>query len=77
VAQACGTEFKAKFKHTAGAGLNLRSVGVKFKISYLLRGGSGVNFKSASLNLHGDKEMKFKSALVRLNLLKFSARAAL
>ena len=69
-------EFKAKFKRTAGAGLNLCGASVnfrsaslslydanmKFKISDLLRGSSGVNFKSASLNLHGDKELEFKNS---------------
>lgn len=83
-------EFKAKFKRTAGAGLNLcgasvnfkisnpsLSLGVKFKISNPLRDGAGENFKSAGLNLRGGKEMKFKSALLRPNLLNFSARPAL
>ena len=39
--------------------------------------GYGANFKSAGLNLRGSKEMKFKSALVRLNLLNFPACLAL
>ena len=69
-------EFKAKFKRTADAGLNLRGASVnfrsaslslydanmKFKISDLLCDDSGANFKSASLNLHGDKELEFKSS---------------
>ena len=83
-------KFEIKFKNGMDAGLNLCGASVNFKIlnpplssgtnlkiSNPLRDGVGENFKSAGLNLRGGKEMEFKSAFVRLNLLNFSVRPAL